>query len=42
MDYQRMNGMWGKIWIIGANGDSNWSYYNLKNTLEAFGRVEVP
>jgi len=28
-----------KIWTIRANRDSNWSYDDLKNTLEAVGRV---
>ena len=28
-----------KIWTIGANRGSNWSYDDLKNILEAVGRV---
>ena len=28
-----------KIWTIRANRGSNWSYDDLKNTLEAIGRV---
>ena len=30
-----------KIWTIGAIRGSNWSYDDLKNTLEAVGRVEM-
>ena len=33
MFYLKMNGMCGKIWTIGANGGSNWSYYDLKTVL---------